>query len=107
MTRSSSFRRVEIPPGEQVRFTCDGDEVVAASSDTVASALLAVSRSTFLTSPHDGAPRGGFCFTGRCSDCLMVIDGQPGTMACITRVRAGMVVETQTGLGHWDMVTAS
>jgi hypothetical protein len=107
MTRSSSFRRVEIPPGEEVQFTCDGEKVVAAVSDTIASALIATGRAMFMTSPHDGEPRGGFCFVGRCSDCLMVIDGQPGTMACITPVKAGMVVETQSGHGHWDTVAAS
>lgn len=107
MTRSSSFRRTEIPPGEQIRFTCDGEDVAAAATDTVASALVAEGRSTFLTSPHDGEPRGGFCFSGRCGDCLMVIDGQPGTMACVTRVREGMVVETQHGLGHWEESVAS
>jgi uncharacterized metal-binding protein len=104
MARSSSFRRVAIPPGAEIHFTCDGRDVVAAASDTVASALIASGRTTLMTSPHDGAARGGYCFMGRCSDCLMVIDGLPGTMACITPVRSGMVVETQAGLGRWDVV---
>ena len=82
---------------------CDGEEIVAAVSDSVASALLASGRRHFLISPHDGEPRGGFCFVGRCADCLMVIDGQPGTMACVTRVRPGMSVETQAGHGHWGL----
>jgi uncharacterized metal-binding protein len=107
MRRSSSFRRAEIAAGEEIRFTCDGEAVVAAATDTIASALVAAGRTTFMTSPHDGAPRGGFCFIGRCGDCQMVIDGQPGTMACVTPVRAGMVVETQSGLGHWDSVSPS
>jgi sarcosine oxidase subunit alpha len=72
-------------------------------SDSVASALLAAGKSTFLISPHDEQPRGGFCFVGRCGDCLMVIDGQPGTMACTTRVRSGMVVETQVAHGRWEV----
>jgi hypothetical protein len=33
----------------------------------------------------------------------MVIDGQPGTMACITPVRDGTRVETQQGRGHWGV----
>ena len=61
----------------------------------------------FRTSPADDSPRGGFCFVGRCSDCLMMIDGQPGTMACRTLVRAGMRVETQHGLGHWESEAVS
>ncbi len=107
MTRTGSFRRDTGSPGEHVRFVCDGEEVSAVASDTVASALLAAGRTTFLTSPHDGQPRGGFCFVGRCSDCLMIIDGQPGTMACITPVRDGMIVETQTGHGHWETSAVS
>jgi hypothetical protein len=106
MTRCSSFRRTEIVAGEEICFTCDGEDVVAAATDTVASALLAAGRTSFMTSPHDGGPRGGFCFTGRCGDCQMVINGQPGTMACVTPVRAGMIVETQAGLGHWDTVAS-
>lgn len=102
MTKSRSFRRKDISTGDQIWFRCDGEEIDASSSDTVASALLAAGRSTFLTSPHDGEPRGGFCFVGRCGDCLMVIDGQPGTMACMTAVRSEMVVETQQGHGHWE-----
>jgi hypothetical protein len=37
----------------------------------------------------------------------MMIDGQPGTMACRTLVRAGMRVETQHGLGHWESEAVS
>jgi hypothetical protein len=107
MTGARSFRRREITPGDQVRIRYDGEDIVAALSDTVASALLAAGRSTFLTSPHDGEARGGFCFVGRCGDCLMVIDGQPGTMACMTAVRSEMVIETQAGLGHWEASVGS
>jgi predicted molibdopterin-dependent oxidoreductase YjgC len=103
MTQSSAFRRREIPADSEIRIRCDGDDVVAMISDSVASALLAAGKSTFLISPHDEQPRGGFCFVGRCGDCLMVIDGQPGTMACTTRVRSGMVVETQVAHGRWEV----
>jgi hypothetical protein len=94
-------RRWATPAGNAVQFTCDGIPVSAQETDTVASALIAAGHRTFSVDPHDNSPRGGFCFVGRCSDCLMVIDGQPGTMACITPVRDGMQVETQQGRGHW------
>jgi predicted molibdopterin-dependent oxidoreductase YjgC len=96
-------RRRATPTGSAVQFTFDGEPVSALETDTVASALLAAGYRTFTIDPHDGSPRGGFCFVGRCSECLMVIDGQPGTMACITPVRDGMRVETQQGRGHWGV----
>ena len=88
-----------------IRFVFDGEPVVGLESDTVASALLAAGHRIF-TYAADGSPRGGYCFVGRCGDCLMLIDGQPGLMACQTAVRAGMVVETQQGRGHWAVEAA-
>jgi NADH dehydrogenase/NADH:ubiquinone oxidoreductase subunit G len=88
--------------GSAVQITFDGEHLTALDTDTVASALIAAGNRVLTVDPHDGSPRGGFCFVGRCSDCLMVIDGQPGTMACITPVRDGMRIETQRGRGHWE-----
>lgn len=85
-----------------VQITFDGEPLSALETDTVASALIAAGYRVFTSDPHDGSPRGGFCFVGRCSDCLMVVDGQPGTMACVTPVRDGMRIETQWGRGHWS-----
>lgn len=98
---SHGARRTFGPAGNALHFHFDGAVVSALDSDTVASALIAAGHRVFATAPQDGSPRGGYCFIGRCSDCLMVVDGQPGTMACITPVREGMRVETQTGRGHW------
>jgi hypothetical protein len=45
-------------------------------------------------------PRGVFCAQGRCSDCAMTVDGIPNVRSCVTPVRAGMRVKTQTGVGE-------
>ena len=42
-------------------------------------------------------PRGVFCAIGRCTDCVMVVDGKPNVRICITPLKEGMVVETQYG----------
>ena len=42
-------------------------------------------------------PRGVFCAIGRCTDCVMVVDGKPNVRTCITPLKEGMVVETQYG----------
>ena len=35
---------------------------------------------------------------GRCSDCMMIVDGQPNVRTCVTLVKDGMRVEVQHGL---------
>lgn len=101
MSDHGARRRADFA-GTTVQFSFDGETIQALDCDTVASALLAAGHRVFNTTPQDGSPRGGFCFVGRCSDCLMIIDGQPGTMACATPVRSGLSVETQRGHGRWS-----
>lgn len=84
-----------------IPFTIDGEPAEARAGDTVASALLAVGHRVFRTMPRTGEARGGYCFVGRCTDCLMIIDGEPNRMACQTVVGEGMRVERQHGLGVW------
>jgi len=42
-------------------------------------------------------PRGIFCAIGRCTDCVMVVDGKPNIRTCVTPLKEGMVVQTQYG----------
>lgn len=84
-----------------VTITFDGAKVLARPGEPLLAALLACGVRVLRTMPVTGEARGGFCFAGRCSDCLVVVDGVPGTPACTTVVRAGMVIETQHGHGHW------
>lgn len=103
-TESSPHGPIRLEPGgtgDGVVFSWNGREVEARVTDTVASALIAAGERIFTTHPSTNEARGGFCFVGRCSDCLVVIDGQPGVFACRTPVRAGMRVERQIGHGHW------
>ncbi len=99
--RVTRLERVEspgAPPRGRVSFNFDGRELDAIDGEPIAVALLAAGVRVFRTTPA-GHPRGGFCFVGRCADCLMVVDGVPNTRACQTAIRAGMRVETQQGLG--------
>ena len=68
-------------------------------------ALFAGGVRVLRTMPRTGEARGGFCLFGRCSDCMVVVDGVPNTRACVTAVRDGMMVETQRGLGVWPAET--
>ena len=43
-------------------------------------------------------PRGIFCAIGRCTDCVMVVDGVPNIRTCVTPLHEGMDVRTQYGV---------
>lgn len=85
-----------------VRFTFDGRPIEARAREPIAAALLAAGVRVFRTMPRTGEPRGGYCLVGRCTDCLVLVDGRPNVRACVTPVRSGMRVATQRGLGEGD-----
>ena len=91
------FRRLAQPERASVRLMVDGSAVTAAPGDSVAAALLAAGVVACRTTPVSGAPRAPYCMMGVCFDCLVTIDGIGSRQACLTRVREGMVVETQQG----------
>jgi predicted molibdopterin-dependent oxidoreductase YjgC len=91
------FRRLVEPERASVRLVVDGRAVTAAPGDSVAAALLAAGVVACRTTPVSGAPRAPYCMMGVCFDCLVTIDGVGSRQACLTRVRDGMVVETQQG----------
>lgn len=79
----------------------DGVKVPAIEGEPIAAALLAVGITKFRETAKKREPRGIFCAIGRCTDCVMVVDGIPNVRTCVTPVRDGMVVNTQKGLGKW------
>jgi predicted molibdopterin-dependent oxidoreductase YjgC len=82
-------------------ITVDGKRVAAVAGEPIAAALLAAGIRKFRVTQRFGGPRGLFCGIGRCTDCVMTVDGRPNVRTCVTPVRNGMVVTTQTGLGKW------
>ncbi len=100
-TQGHVARRLEpVPPGELVTFEFDGSPMEGRAGEPVAVALLAAGVRVFRSMPWTGEPRGGFCFTGRCADCLMIVDGVSGIRTCTTALKEGMIVETQHGHGR-------
>lgn len=82
-------------------FFFDGVEVEGRVGEPIAAALLAAGQRIFRTMPEYGDPRGGYCMVGRCSDCLVVVNGVPGVRACMSPVTGGLHVQTQYGLGEF------
>jgi hypothetical protein len=85
--------------GKKVRFTFDGQPMEGYEGEPIAVALRShgVMVHRYTTKRND--PRGVFCAIGRCTDCIMVVDGVPNVRTCVEPLREGMVVQTQVGKG--------
>lgn len=81
-----------------VTFFFEDQPICALAEDTIASALIANGFDIFGFTDHNH-PRGFFCAIGKCSACLVEVDGIPNVRACITPVREGMKVRRQVGKG--------
>ncbi|MFT4036778.1 MAG: (2Fe-2S)-binding protein [Thermomicrobiales bacterium] len=94
----------ELPVAGQVTVFLDGAPIRGRAGEPLLATLLAAGVRVMRTMPELGDPRGGYCLVGRCADCQMVVDGVPGSRACVTTVREGMQVQTQHGLGeeNWE-----
>ncbi|UPK38066.1 (2Fe-2S)-binding protein [Bradyrhizobium sp. 186] len=91
------FRRITERPEQAVTITVDGREISAKATDSVAAAMFAAGIAACRTTVVDGRARGPYCMMGVCFDCLVVVDGVGSRQGCMTRVRDGMVVESQKG----------
>lgn len=87
--------------GKRITVVVDGEPVTAFEGEPIATALLAAGRRVFRYTTKRKDPRGVFCALGRCTDCIMIVDGQPNVRTCVTPARDGMQIETQVGRGHW------
>ena len=86
--------------GKTVKFLFDGKEIEGCEGEPIAAALKAAGVMVHRYTQKEHKPRGIFCAIGRCTDCVMVVDGVPNTRTCITPLRAGMKVETQYGCSN-------
>jgi len=99
VTATSARVDAGIRRGAQISITVDGERMVAFEGESVAAAMIGAGRRTFRYSAKRSEPRSLYCGIGVCQECRMIIDGIINTRACMTQVRAGMVVKTQHGLG--------
>ena len=74
----------------------------AREGETIAGALHAAGYRMLGRSSKYHRPRGLFCVSGHCGQCMMRVDGQPNIRTCVTPVRDGMVVESQNA---WPSLT--
>lgn len=102
MERISRHPILKFDRGEKVKFTFDGREMEGYTNETIAAALIANGVDVFRHSLREQRPRGFFCAIGRCSSCLMTVNGVPNVRVCVTYLEEGMDVHTQTNRGELE-----
>ena len=95
----------DLPSTEEVTIYFEGKALKARAGEPIMSALVAAGVGVFRYTKK-GLPRRMFCGIGRCTDCIMNVDGVPGVRTCVTEVREGMKVERQIGNGSWQITEA-
>ncbi len=83
--------------GKKVTIYFEGKPIEAYEGEPIAEALHAAGIRVLNFTPN-GRPRGLFCAIGKCSSCLMKVNGIPNVRTCITLVEDGMKIERQHGL---------
>ena len=81
-----------------VKFYFDGKEMEGMEGEPIAAALKAAGVMVHRYTKKRHEPRGIFCAIGRCTDCVMIVNGQPNVRTCITPLEEGMTVQTQYGV---------
>jgi predicted molibdopterin-dependent oxidoreductase YjgC len=83
--------------GKRVKFYFEGEELEGFENQPIAAALHAAGIRVLSFSERHNRPRGFFCAVGKCSSCLMEVDGRPNVMVCMEPLREGMKVCRQKG----------
>jgi sarcosine oxidase subunit alpha len=85
-----------------VTFTFEGRTVPALEGQTIAAALYAAGVRVFTRSFKYHRPRGLFCVSGDCPNCLMQVDSRPNVRTCVEPARQGQIVRGQNAWPSLD-----
>lgn len=88
----------EAEKGRLVTFFYDGKPMEGYEGEPIAVALKAAGVMVHRHTKKYDKPRGVFCAIGRCTDCVMVVNGKPNVRTCVTPLEEGMAVQTQYGV---------
>ncbi|WP_456450028.1 FAD-dependent oxidoreductase [Palaeococcus sp. (in: euryarchaeotes)] len=83
--------------GKKIKIYFEGQPLDAYEGETIAMALHAAGIRVLSYSGEKHRPRGLFCAIGKCSSCLVKVNGIPNVRSCITLVEDGMRIERQQG----------
>ena len=93
--------RIDPRPGEAidrsapVEFDFNGRRIQGFKGDTVASTLYAEGTRVFSRSFKYHRPRGLFCCSGNCPNCLVTVGEEPNVRACTRPIEPGLHVQSQ------------
>jgi sarcosine oxidase subunit alpha len=96
--RIRSHPIIDFKKRKELPFYFEKKKIVGEDGDTIASALHAAGVRTLTTSLKFDSPRGFFCGIGKCSSCLMRVNGIPNVRTCIAPLKEGIIVEMQEKL---------
>src|SRR5436190_19704075 len=85
------------PPDASRLIDFEGRPLPFEPGDTVAAALYRAGERVISRSFKYHRPRGLYCLTGDCPNCLVTIDGEPGVRSCMTDAVAGQQVARGRG----------
>ncbi len=85
--------------GKRITFAFDGRPIEAFEGESIAAALHAAGVMVLSHSLKLNRPRGFFCAIGKCSSCMMQVDGIPNVKTCLVLAEDGMEVHSQSGWG--------
>ncbi len=90
---------LKLARGKEIWIKFSGTPIRAYENETVAMALYREGIDVFTESSKLHRPRGMFCAIGKCSSCMMRVNGIPNVRTCILPAREGMVIEKQDMYG--------
>ena len=96
--RIRSHPIIDFKKRKEIPFYFQKKKVVGEEGDTIASALHAAGVRRLSKSLKYDSPRGFFCGIGKCSSCLMRVNGIPNVRTCIAPLQEGIIVEMQDKL---------
>lgn len=105
MTDTKEFRikdhpiLTEPPQCKEVTIYYEGKPLKAYEGEPIAAALMNAGIRSFRKTVKRNESRGVFCAIGRCTDCMMIVNGEPNVRTCVTPVEDGMRLEAQYGYG--------
>jgi len=91
---------LEFKRGKKIKFFFEDREIEGYEGLPIAAALHAAGIKVLSFSERYNRPRGFFCAVGKCSSCLMEVDGHSNVMVCMELLKPGMKVRRQKGKGH-------
>lgn len=86
------------PLEDPITIVLDGKPIAARAGEPAAVALLAQGELLFARSPKYHRPRGPYCLSGACAQCLMRVDGVPNVPTCRVPAREGLRLERQNAM---------